>query len=126
MVTILHPSSDCFASQLGGTIPRDRIERLMRNQNASNFAQCLVTGLLTVFLVFFGWVTIVQGGIALKGKAAHISYVGGGFATALALGMFFVATLSGLLLGKALGLGRLGFTVVVSMVILPPLFFLFW
>jgi hypothetical protein len=98
----------------------------MRNQNASNFAQCLVTGLLTGFLVLFGWVTLVQGGISLKGKAAHISYVGGGFATALALGMFLFATLSGLLLARALGLGRLGFTVVVAMVIAPPLFFLFW
>jgi hypothetical protein len=81
----------------------------MRNQNASNFAQCVVTLFLTAFLSALGWFTLWQGGIALKGKGGHISYVGGGFATAIAIGAFFFAAISALLLAKAFGLGRSGY-----------------
>jgi hypothetical protein len=96
----------------------------MRNQNASNFAQCVVTILLTAFLVALGWFTLWQGGISLKGKSGHITYVGGGFATAFAIGAFFFAAISALLLGKAFGLGRLAYVVLIALVLLPPVAYL--
>jgi hypothetical protein len=98
----------------------------MRNQNASNFAVCLVTALLTTFLVALGWFTVWQGGITLKGKSGHLSYVGGGYATAFALGVFLIAAFSGLVLARAFGLGRLGTALVLATIIAPPVIYLIW
>lgn len=98
----------------------------MRNQNASNFAVCLVTSLLTGFLVALGWFTVVQGGISVKGKSGHLSYVGGSYAIAFAIGLFLFAAFSGLVLARAFGLGRLGTTLLLAMIVAPPVVFLAW
>jgi hypothetical protein len=95
----------------------------MRNQNAGNFAQCVVTVALTGLFLSIGWLTLWWGGIAVQARAGQLAVVGSGWVVALAVGGFFLAAVAALLLARAFALGRLGVALLLATLFLPPILF---
>jgi len=96
----------------------------MSEPKSSNTAERLVAVLLTAFFVGFGWFTLLQGGISLKGKSGQVTYVSGGFAVGVALGSFLFAAMVAMLVVKPFSLGRRGLILTLAAVLGPPIAFL--
>lgn len=95
----------------------------MKNVLPPNFAERLAVGLLWLFLMGFGWVDLLSGGISLKGKSGAIAYASGNVGLAIAAGAFVLASLVSLLLARTLALGRWRTRLLLLVVLAPPLFF---
>ena len=89
----------------------------------SNAAERLTTGLLWIFLLGFGWVNLLDGGISLKGTSASVGYVRGSAGRAVAAGTFLLAGLVSALLARALALSRFSTGLLVLAALVPPLLF---
>jgi hypothetical protein len=96
----------------------------MKSRPPGTAAERLAAGLLAAFFVAFGWLTLLQGGISLKGRSGGVSYVTGGFGIAAACIAFFIAAMAALLLSRSLKLRRSGCVMLIAMVIVPPAAFL--
>ena len=96
----------------------------MKKRLPATAAERLSVGLLWIFLLGFGWVNLLDGGISIKGKSGNVSYVSGNFGLAVAAGTFLMATLVTLLLARTLALSRFASWLLVLVVFVPPL--LFW
>ena len=86
-------------------------------------AERIAAALLAVFFFLFGWYTLMQGGITLRGKSGLTSFVGGYLGLAVAGFTFLVATLGVALLLRSLDSGRRTYWIGSSIVLLPPLVF---
>ena len=95
----------------------------MQKRPPLNAAECLATGLLWMFLLGFGWVNLLDGGISLKGKNASVVYVSGGAGLAVAAGTFLIAGIVTALLARALALSRWVMGLLVLAALVPPLLF---
>jgi hypothetical protein len=93
------------------------------DQNPATAAERLTSTLLTTFLAAYGWFTLLQGGIDLRGKSGRITYAEGGFALGVAVGAFLFAALCALLMVRAFGWGRLGAVLLLAALLVPPLAF---
>jgi uncharacterized membrane protein YdfJ with MMPL/SSD domain len=89
-------------------------------------AERLAIGIVTIFLVGFGWLNLLQGGISLKSKSGHVGYATGNFGIAVACGTFIFAALGALLLAKSFNLKARGMFVLIGLITLPPIIFLLW
>ena len=86
-------------------------------------AERLAAGLLTAFFALFGWFTLWQGGVTLKGKSGATSFVNG-YAGMLVAGFaFFVATLGLALLLRSFEANRPAYYIGGAVVLVPPLVF---
>ena len=95
----------------------------MKKRLPATGAERLTTGLLWVFLLGFGWVNLLDGGISLKGKSGNVHYVSGNIGLAVAAGTFLLAVLVTPLLARTLALSRLASWLLVPVVLVPPLLF---
>ena len=95
----------------------------MQKRPPFNVAECLAMGLLWMFLLGFGWINLLDGGISLKGKSGHVVYASGNAGLAVAVGTFFLAALVSPLLARTLALSRLASRLLVLAVLVPPLLF---
>ncbi len=95
----------------------------MKRRLPATTAERLATGLLWLFLLGFGWVNLLDGGISIKGRNGHVAYASGNAGLALAVGTFLLAALMSLLLARTLGLSRLASWLLVLAVLAPPLLF---
>lgn len=95
----------------------------MKKRLPATGAERLTTGLLWVFLLGFGWVNLLDGGISLKGKSGQIVYAGGNTGLAVAAGTFLLAALVTSLLARTLALSRLASWLMMLAVLVPPLLF---
>ena len=80
-------------------------------------------GLLWLFLLGFGWINLLDGGISLKGKSASVTYASGSAGLAVAAGTFLIAGMVTALLARASGLSRLITWLLVLAALVPPLLF---
>ena len=80
-------------------------------------------GLLWMFLLGFGWINLLDGGISLKGKSASVTYASGSAGLAVAAGTFLIAAMVTALLARALGLSRRVTWLLVLAVLASPLLF---
>ena len=80
-------------------------------------------GLLAIFLLGFGWVNLLDGGISLKGKSASVVYARESSGLAVAAGTFLIAGMVTALLARALALSRWVTWPLVLAVLVPPLLF---
>ena len=98
----------------------------MQKRPQFNAAECLAIGLLWMFLLGFGWINLLEGGISLKGKSASVTYASGSAGLAVAAGTFLIAAMVTALLARALGLSRrVTWLLVLAVLALPLLFVLF-
>ena len=88
-----------------------------------NAAECLAIGLLWMFLLGFGWVNLLDGGISVRGKSASVTYASGSAGLAVAAGTFLFAGMVTALLARALGWSRLVTGLLVLAALVPPLLF---
>ena len=95
----------------------------MKKRLPATATERLTTGLLWVFLLGFGWVNLLDGGISLKGKSGQIVYAGGNTGLAVAAGTFLLAALVTSLLARTLALSRLASWLMMLAVLVPPLLF---
>ena len=95
----------------------------MKKRLPATAAERLTTGLLWVFLLGFGWVNLLGGGISLKGKSGNVVYASGNTGLAVAAGTFLLAVLVTPLLARTLALSRLASGLLVLVVLVPPLLF---
>ena len=95
----------------------------MKKRLPATAAERLAMGLLWLFLLGFGWVNLLDGGISLKGKSGHVVYASGNAGLAVAVGTFFLAALVSPLLARTLALSRLASRLLVLAVLVPPLLF---
>jgi hypothetical protein len=79
--------------------------------------------LLLVFSVAFGWFTLLNGGVVLKGRGGRVSEATGGAGVALALAFIALAVLLSPLVVRSLGLSRRSALLLAVFVALPPLGF---
>ena len=86
-------------------------------------AERIAAALLAVFFFLFGWYTLMQGGITLRGKNGHISFVDGYLGLAVAGFTFLVANLGVALLLRSLDASRRTYWLCSGIVLLPPLVF---
>ena len=86
-------------------------------------AERLAAGLLTAFFALFGWFTLWQGGITLKGKSGATSFVDGHAGMLVAGCAFFVATLGLALLLRSFEANRPAYYIGGAVVLVPPLVF---
>lgn len=89
----------------------------------SKTAERVATGLLTFFLIGFGWSILLTGGVSLSGKRG-VSYIDGHGALMIAGGTFFFAALCALMFSATMGLGRQRRAVLIGLVMLPPALYL--
>ena len=83
----------------------------------------LAAGLLTVFFLLFGWFTLWQGGITLKGKSGATSFVDGHAGLAVAAFAFLVAGVGLAMLLRSLEANRAVHCLAGAAVLVPPLLF---
>ena len=83
----------------------------------------LAAGLLTTFFALFGWFTLWQGGVALKGKSGATSFVDGHAGILVAGFAFIVATMGLALLLRSFEANRPAYYIGGVMMLLPPLLF---
>ena len=95
----------------------------MQKRPPFNAAECLAMGLLWMFLLGFGWINLLDGGISLKGKSANLTYASGSAGLAVAAGTFLIAAMMTALLARALSLNRLLTWLLVLAALVPPLLF---
>ena len=95
----------------------------MQKRPPFNAAPCLAVGLLWLFLLGFGWINLLDGGISLKGKSASVTYASGSAGLAIAAGTFLIAGMVTALLARALGLSRWVTWLLVLAVLASPLLF---
>ncbi len=95
----------------------------MQKRPQFNAAECLAIGLLWMFLLGFGWINLLEGGISLKGKSASVTYASGSAGLAIAAGTFLIAGMVTALLARALGLSRWVTWLLVLAVLASPLLF---
>ena len=93
-------------------------------QYKSSTAERLVTGMMTLFFIGFGWNILLTGGVSLSGKKG-ISYIDGNGALIIAGGTFLIASVCALMFSKTMGFGRQRRAVLIALVLLPPAIFLF-
>jgi hypothetical protein len=98
----------------------------MKDGAPGSAADRLATGLVAAFFAVFGWFTLLQGGVGLKGRSGEMSHVTGGFGIAVACAAFLFATLAALLFSRSLGLGRRGAAIVSAVLLVPPAAFILW
>lgn len=92
--------------------------------DASSAAERLTVGLVTAFFTLFGWFTLVNGGVALRGRKGNESLVDGAAALAIAASAFLIAALClTLLLRRAWPAPRAVFWACLVALLLPPLLF---
>ena len=65
----------------------------MANEAKDKTAERLAIAIVLVFLLGFGWLTLLQGGMTLKGKSGHESFVDGRLGIATACFDFLIAAL---------------------------------
>ena len=78
-------------------------------------------GLLEMFLLGFGCVNLLDGGISLNGKSASVVYARESAGLAVAAGTFLIAGMVTALLARALALSRWVTWPLVLAVLVPPL-----
>ena len=83
----------------------------------------IAAGVLTAFFAAYGWFTLWQGGIDLKGRSGHATFVSGLTGIAVAFGAFLIAALGLALLTRSLGAGRRSYVVAVLVLLLPPILY---
>ena len=93
----------------------------MADSGSSGAAQRLAFALLVVFLVAFGWFTLLNNGVAIRGKSGRVVEATGGAGIAIALASFALAVLINPLLSRAFGLTLRSALLLAALVALPPL-----
>ena len=96
----------------------------MEKSPASRTGERVAAGLLAVFFEAMGWLTLLQGGISLKGKSGHSSFVDGSMSLVMALFFFLVSALGVALLLRSLGARRNTYALAAVLLLLPPLVFI--
>lgn len=96
----------------------------MKNEAKDKTAERLAIAIVLVFLLGFGWLTLLQGGITLKGKSGHESFVDGRLGIATAGFDFLIAALCALLLGKSFNAHSRTYAILLVGVLVPPVIFL--
>ena len=95
----------------------------MEKSPATRMGERIAAGLLAVFFEAMGWLTLLQGGITLKGKSGRTSFVDGSMSLVLALSFFLVSALGVALLLRSLGARRSTYGLAAVLLLLPPLVF---
>lgn len=83
-------------------------------------AERIIACILAIFFACFGWVTLVQGGITLKGKRGVVSFVNGWPGVAVAGLAFLVAGFGVSLLLRSCKVGRSVHYIAWAIVLVPP------
>ena len=96
----------------------------MAESRSPSAAERLAFALLLLFLVAFGWFTLLNGGVSLKGRTGRVIEATGVTGIAVALGSFALAALLGPLLARAFGLPLRSALLLAVFVVLPPLGFI--
>ena len=86
-------------------------------------AERLAAGLLTAFFALFGWFTLWQGGVTLKGRSGATSFVDGHAGILVAGFAFIVATMGLALLLRSFEANRPAYYIGGAVMLLPPLLF---
>jgi len=100
-----------------------RIARVVASP-PSKTAERLGSSILVVFLVAFGWFTLLVGEISLKGKSGSVSQLSGSAAVVASLVFFALAAVLVPLLVRSFGLRIRSGLVLALLAVLPPLLFL--
>jgi hypothetical protein len=87
-------------------------------------AERVAASILAIFFAFFGWFDLVQGGIALKGRSGHISFVDGWVGIAVAGLAFLVAAFGVSILLRTFKASRSTHYFGWVIMLLPPVFFI--
>lgn len=95
----------------------------MKTPEQDSLAEQLMASLLATFFALFGWFTLWQGGVTLKGKSGAVSFVGGRAGVAVAGFAFVVATFGVALLLRSCRANRQAFYLAGAVVLLPPMVF---
>ena len=93
-------------------------------QQRSFFVERLSAGLLAAAFAALGWLTLWQGGMALKGWGGFISFVDGRPGRAVAALCFCAAAVGLLFFLRSFKPGRLVNTLALAVLLIPPLFFM--
>ncbi len=94
-------------------------KQLPKTTPTDKTAERVATGLLTFFLIGFGWSILLTGGVSLSGKRG-VSYIDGNGALMVAGGTFLFAALCSLLFSHTMGFGRQRRALLIALVLLPP------
>lgn len=84
-------------------------------------AERIAASILAIFFGLFGWFTLGQGGISLKGKSGATSFVSGWAGVAVAALAFMVAIFGVTLFLRSLKSSRPTYYYSWAIVLLPPL-----
>lgn len=83
----------------------------------------IAAALLTAFFALFGWFTLWQGGVTLKGKSGATSFVDGHAGMLVAGFAFFGAIIGVALLLRSFEANRRAYYIGGAVVLVPPLLF---
>ncbi|QLG86838.1 hypothetical protein HQ393_00480 [Chitinibacter bivalviorum] len=91
---------------------------------ADRSAERLITAIMGVFFLVMAWLTLLENGIALKGKSGAVSWVTGSPSTWIALASLGFAALSFALLLRSLNARKSAYLAMLVLVFLPALIFI--
>jgi hypothetical protein len=92
-------------------------------QQRSFFVERLSAGLLAAAFSALGWLTLWQGGMAVKGKSGFVTFVDGRPGRLVAALCFCAAAMGLLLLLRSLKPGRLVNLIALLVLMVPPLLY---
>ena len=87
-------------------------------------AERIIASIMATFFALFGWFDLLQGGITLKGRNGHTSFVDGWVGIAVAGLAFLVATFGVSLLLRTFRASRSTHYFSWVILLLPPVFFI--
>lgn len=83
----------------------------------------IASGIMALFFLGFGWLNLLQGGISLKSKQGHVSFVDGVMGQVVAGGTLLLAAVCFFLLAHSLSLSRSNTRLGLALILLPPFFY---
>ncbi len=98
----------------------------MQEKKQDKTAERIVFGIMTLFFCGFGWLNLLQGGIALKSKQGQVGYVDGAMGVAVAGGTLMIAAACFLLLAHSFPLSRLNTRLGLAWIVVPPFLYYYF
>lgn len=98
-------------------------DRIPESKQPASLAERISAGLLFVCFAALGWLTLWQGGMALKGKSGLVTFVDGRPGRAVAALCFCAAAIGLLMLLRSFRPGRMVNLVALLLLMVPPLLY---
>jgi hypothetical protein len=98
-------------------------DRIPAPKQTSPLAERITSGLLFVCFAALGWLTLWQGGMAVKGKSGLVTFVDGRPGRVVAALCFCAAAIGLLMLLRSFKPGRLVNLIALLVLMVPPLLY---